>query len=688
MRSEHISSWVKDVSDACQHLTESEQDVFVWKPSEDQQAHADSALTSLVWCQRPQRKPPISSSHNNHSARNGTSPVNVKRPSTPSSVSARAHTKTSHNAVAGLSSAIRITPSPDPETFADFDDSPPTGVSIALPRGLRGQVSGGLRQKASQGSSRPSHPQGAALSSLRREFNKHEIVNPGTLYKPRMKFGAMRSIETLLNLDDDDDDDYRDPYLDEGPQHSTADTNGSSPYNLPYQGTDNYSRSHHAASSDALGGISKPPTRALAPSPAGRPHTRTTNTRTNVCSPVPPDSSNHAHRPVPLRTILETLVKPLRWNDGTHDVRQRVRILSASDTRYSGLQTLVKTLAASAGDFHNFQLPHEVSPLFEEDEQIPAGAFTNDPFPDAHTLPGLTLALSEPVIHIQNHSLISLQTSAAMAVFQHSQINEIVEATHHCRDTEASSYGWGDSVYMPLLRLAIGQTKGVRAENISSATMLDSLAPTSLSKAMSTPRRPGDPVPLMMDYALLLCPSQLPTDVDNQVQRQLQSLLRQKLTDGDPSINHSMYGPLCKSPIGTFIGIASSSHGPAHGYRNGTTTNLQLGSEDGPMVALTQLGLSLTSWYQHITSFCKCTYQMPCCTGPEFMPLLRVAGDAWSVTLVVNTDDDFEVLPTINIGSTDTITGVYRLVEALRYIIEWIRTDYMDWLAEFLKQHS
>ncbi|KAL2888237.1 hypothetical protein HOO65_040574 [Ceratocystis lukuohia] len=686
MRSELITSWVDDVADACRQLTASEQDAAIWKPSLDQQAHAESALTSLVWSQRPQRKPLATSSQNHPSVRNGSSPVNIKRSGTPSSVSGLAHSKNTGVGAMAITSAIRITPSPDPETFADFDESPPAGVSIALPVGLRGQNSGILRQKASQGSSRPSHPQGAALSSLRREFSKHEIVNPSLLYKPHMKFGGMRSIETLLDLDDDDEEDEDDDrYIDEGPQRSAADTNGSSPYNLPYQGTDNYSRSHHAASSDVLGGPSKPPIRSLAPSPAAvRSNTRTTNTHTNVCSPVP-NSSHAAHRPVPLRTILETLAKPLRWNDSTHDIRQRARILAATDSRHSGLLNLVKALTASAGDFHNCQLPHEVALLFEDDEQIPADAFTDSPFTAIDALPGLVDALAEPVTHNQSMSLISVQTSAAMAVFQHSQINDIVQATHYCRDTETSSYGWGDSVYMPLLRLAIGQTKGVRAENVASATMLESLAPTTLSKAMPTPRRPGDPVPLMMDYALTLCPSQLATDSGAQVQRRLQSLLRQKITVGDPSINHSMYGPLCKSPIAAFIAITAPSHG--HGQRNGAPTNIQLTSEEGPVVALSQLGLSLTSWYRHITSFCKCSYQKACCTGPMFMPLLRVSGDAWSVTLVANTDDDFEVLPAINIGSTDTVTGIYRLLEALRHVVEWIRTDYTKWLSDFLDQH-
>lgn len=241
-------------------------------------------------------------------------------------------------------------------------------------------------------------------------------------------------------------------------------------------------------------------------------------------------------------------------------------------------------------------------------------------------------------------------------------IRAIVATTARYKTTPRSEAAWNERVHGPMLSLAVRNVPGVAAENVTRANIARTLippAPEFLDISFGGK---------MIDYALLL---QL-DGVDNALANGIAKFVG-RLEDLQ-TFNQSMHGSLCTKPSGVFV----ETKVEARRYAEGKA----------------QLGLWLAAWFGRVASFPRPSAAGASGSGSgstgkgaspnklPFMPILLVVCDVWELFFAFDRDDAFEVCGPLNIGSTNSLDGAYRLQAVLRLLAGWVAGGFRDWVSQ------
>ncbi|KAL2159465.1 hypothetical protein VTH06DRAFT_2470 [Thermothelomyces fergusii] len=190
-------------------------------------------------------------------------------------------------------------------------------------------------------------------------------------------------------------------------------------------------------------------------------------------------------------------------------------------------------------------------------------------------------------------------------------VREIVATTARFVNTARSEATWNDHVHGPVLRLAVSNTPHVGVENVTQA---------AIAKAF--------------DLAVRIA-----NFVDG--------------FDGPRTFNQSTHGVLCYEPTGVLIGTKVDIRRRAEGKA--------------------QLGIWLAAWYGCVAGFAPvppADADTP--TNLPFLPVLLVVCEKWELHFASDRGGEFEACGPLEIGSTVTVDGSYRLLEVLRLLAGWV----------------
>ncbi|KAJ8131075.1 hypothetical protein O1611_g2557 [Lasiodiplodia mahajangana] len=217
---------------------------------------------------------------------------------------------------------------------------------------------------------------------------------------------------------------------------------------------------------------------------------------------------------------------------------------------------------------------------------------------------------------------------------------------------------WNDAVHHPLLELAVRHSTDVAVENVTRA---------NVAKPFIPPANGHVQLPLngkMIDYALVLHP---PGNNDGQDKGLSERISRFVDQLSPRTFNQSTYGPLNLSPAGIFIKTKADLESRPEGH--------------------VQLGIWLASWFLRIELF-----PQPPSTSPELqqrqegsavppvLPVLIVVADTWELWFALRKETDFEVCGPLEIGRTRNTEECYRLLAALRVLVDWMSSDFREWV--------
>ncbi|KXX79951.1 hypothetical protein MMYC01_202303 [Madurella mycetomatis] len=250
----------------------------------------------------------------------------------------------------------------------------------------------------------------------------------------------------------------------------------------------------------------------------------------------------------------------------------------------------------------------------------------HDPFFDSLPIWALPLAA--------NHSSIP-PTRLARAEFQHAR--HLVGVARECLALRRSEASWNSKVHEPLLALALWKYRNnVTFENATSARILPAFIPALvIGEAIESK---------MVDFVLSPnfvaddCAASQTTHSNAIIDTAIQNKLATQPSAGlcNLGINQTDYPPLLRAPaaitVETKIGGTSS--------------------EEGRL----QLGIWTAAWH------------------------IRMAALGWSLYFAADRGHKIEILGTMQIGMTDTVQGIYRLLAVLRLLAEWIETEFRKWV--------
>ena len=224
-------------------------------------------------------------------------------------------------------------------------------------------------------------------------------------------------------------------------------------------------------------------------------------------------------------------------------------------------------------------------------------------------------------------------------------IRDITATTIRFINTSRSEATWNDHIHGPILRLAVSRTAHVGAENITQAAIAKAFIPAARGELETLGGK-------MIDYALLLRPEkQLAIRIANFVDG----------FDGPRTFNQSTHGALCYEPTGVLIETKVDIRRRAEGKA--------------------QLGIWLAAWYGRVARFAPLPSEdsgTP--TNLPFLPVLLVVCENWELYFAFDKGGEFEVCGPLEIGSTVTVDGSYRLLEVLRLLASWVASEFCGWV--------
>ncbi|KAL2187111.1 hypothetical protein L209DRAFT_752975 [Thermothelomyces heterothallicus CBS 203.75] len=225
-------------------------------------------------------------------------------------------------------------------------------------------------------------------------------------------------------------------------------------------------------------------------------------------------------------------------------------------------------------------------------------------------------------------------------------IRDIVATTIRFINTPRSEAAWNDHIHGPILRLAVSSIPHVGAENITQAAVAKAFVPAARGELETLGGK-------MINYALLLRPEKhLAVRVANFVDG----------FEGPRTFNQSTHGVLCYEPTGVLIETKVDIRRRAEGKA--------------------QLGIWLAAWYGRVARFAPLpSADADTPTNLPFLPVLLVICENWELYFAFDRDDEFEVCGPLEIGSTVTVDGSYRLLEVLRLLAGWVAGEFRGWVA-------
>ncbi|EEU34810.1 uncharacterized protein NECHADRAFT_55115 [Fusarium vanettenii 77-13-4] len=156
----------------------------------------------------------------------------------------------------------------------------------------------------------------------------------------------------------------------------------------------------------------------------------------------------------------------------------------------------------------------------------------------------------------------------------------------------------------------------------------------------------------MIDYALLLQPDR---DLAIRIADFVDGF------DGPRSFNQSTHGPLCYEPTGVLVETKVDIRRRAEGKA--------------------QLGVWLAAWYGRVAKFAPLPSEDPgTLVNLPFLPVLLVVCENWELYFAFDRESEVEVCGPLEIGSTVTVDGSYRLLAVLRLLAGWVNQEFRGWV--------
>jgi hypothetical protein len=235
---------------------------------------------------------------------------------------------------------------------------------------------------------------------------------------------------------------------------------------------------------------------------------------------------------------------------------------------------------------------------------------------------------------------------------------DILEAARECRTQHLPEASWNAEAHSRLLRASLSgrwRDRGVWYRDITTAKIADvSLLPTAYSGSSSSTIMQSK----MVDYALIIDPTP-------KLGARIAETLRQ---EGKSSINQTGAEHVRFAPIGVSF-----------------ETKRAAVNEDEAHV---QLGIWVIAHFARLRQLIsnRATEGEEEETLP-ILPLVIVQGHDWKMMVaeaIVDRDGggDFKVviLRDLRLGSTDTVLGIYQLIEAVGRLARWVDEEYRPWL--------
>ncbi|RSL46386.1 hypothetical protein CEP51_015940 [Fusarium floridanum] len=221
-------------------------------------------------------------------------------------------------------------------------------------------------------------------------------------------------------------------------------------------------------------------------------------------------------------------------------------------------------------------------------------------------------------------------------------LDDIREAAITCHIEEAAEAAWNLEVHAPLLKLALQPFPSLRRDLLTAARISTPFLPEMKVKP------PYDfTCAQMVDLGVRVC---LPPHLTEIVE---QAIIR--LPEEESCVNQTTYEPVRNDPIAMVIGSAWRS------------------SE-----AREQLGIWVASWHQRMNMLIGTSSTKPLVT----LPLIIVMEHEWRLLFACDRQDRIEILKGMDIGSTNSIIGLYTILASLRVIGKWMQDTYLVWFEE------
>ncbi|KAJ3453630.1 hypothetical protein MRS44_017877 [Fusarium solani] len=283
-------------------------------------------------------------------------------------------------------------------------------------------------------------------------------------------------------------------------------------------------------------------------------------------------------------------------------------------------------------------LPRELKTVLQDELMVPDGRFAAE---------DRVAVVDAKAVHDARTLFPSFNDGMGnlLAIYNElSTVRDIVANTIRFVKTTRSEATWNDHIHGPVLRLAMSNMPHVNAENITQASIAKPFVPASRGELETLSGK-------MIDYALLLQPDK---DLSSRIATFVDEL------DGPKSFNQSTHGPLCYEPSGVLVETKVDTRRRAEGKA--------------------QLGIWLAAWYGRVAKY------EPLASSPgnserlPFLPVLLVVCESWELYFAFDAGGEFEVCGPLEIGSTMTVEGSYRLLAVLRLLADWVDGEFRNWV--------
>ncbi|KAF4968740.1 hypothetical protein FSARC_3923 [Fusarium sarcochroum] len=220
---------------------------------------------------------------------------------------------------------------------------------------------------------------------------------------------------------------------------------------------------------------------------------------------------------------------------------------------------------------------------------------------------------------------------------------KLEEVAKTVTDEEAAEVVWNAEVHAPLLELAFSNFPSIRRDILIPARISKPFLPEMRTETFYDYTRAK-----MVDLGVRVCP---PPHVAETIQKRIIGL-----PDNERCFNQTIYRPIRYDPVAMVV-----------------ETKIAKGDLEE---ARLQLGIWVASWHQRMKMLIGTSSNKPLVT----LPLVIVMEHKWRLLFACDKKDQIVILQDVEIGSTDSLIGLYTIVATLRVIGEWMQDTYKTWL--------
>ncbi|KAH6628747.1 hypothetical protein F5144DRAFT_580029 [Chaetomium tenue] len=244
-------------------------------------------------------------------------------------------------------------------------------------------------------------------------------------------------------------------------------------------------------------------------------------------------------------------------------------------------------------------------------------------------------------------------TPQRLALAEFLAARNINRETWRCMDGKYSEAAWNSRVHEPLLDLALFRHgPHVGYVNATSAKIRPAFMPSlSTGKAIAEGK--------MVDFVMTRCLDYKdPVAADAELDVAIRAKLQRQPDSWPLTVNQTDYTPLTRSPVAVAIGTKALA--------------LDASMEEGRV----QFAVWTAAWHRRMEALgIGNRGQTPLPT----LPLILTMGHEWTLYFACDRGTTIEILRAMDIGSTNDLEGVYKLLDVLRLLADWIDDVFYQW---------